>query len=65
MVLKGKFENMKFLALYLKHDEVVAAAGLNVEPAVSVVAERLAEGRMITKAEANSDDLSWLKLEPL
>ncbi|XP_065143502.1 apoptosis-inducing factor 3 [Paramisgurnus dabryanus] len=65
MVLKGKFENMKFLALYLKHDEVVAAAGLNVEPAVSVVAERLAEGRMITKAEAKSDDLSWLKIEPL
>ncbi|XP_051956695.1 apoptosis-inducing factor 3 [Xyrauchen texanus] len=65
MVLKGKFENMKFLAIYLKHDEVVAAAGLNVEPAVSVVAERLAEGRVITKAEAMSDDLSWLKLQPL
>uniref|UniRef100_A0A9J8B1T6 Apoptosis inducing factor mitochondria associated 5 n=1 Tax=Cyprinus carpio carpio TaxID=630221 RepID=A0A9J8B1T6_CYPCA len=52
MVLKGKFENMKFLALYIKDDEVVAASGLNVEPAVSVVAERLAEGRVITKAEA-------------
>ncbi|KAI7795846.1 putative apoptosis-inducing factor 3-like [Triplophysa rosa] len=65
MVLKGKFENIKFLAFYLKHDEVVAAAGLNVEPAVSVVAERLAEGRVITKAEAMSDDLSWLKLQPL
>ncbi|XP_056587724.1 apoptosis-inducing factor 3 [Triplophysa dalaica] len=65
MVLKGQFENMKFLAFYLKHDEVVAAAGLNVEPAVSVVAERLAEGRVITKAEAMSDDLSWLKLQPL
>lgn len=35
-----------------RNDEVVAAAGLNVEPAVSVVAERLAEGRVITKAEA-------------
>ncbi|KAI2651082.1 Apoptosis-inducing factor 3 [Labeo rohita] len=52
MVLKGKFENMKFLALYLKDEEVVAAAGLNVEPAVSVVAERLAQGRVITQAEA-------------
>ncbi|TRZ02912.1 hypothetical protein DNTS_033271 [Danionella cerebrum] len=51
-VLKGKFENMKFLALYLKNAEVVAVAGLNVEPAVSVVAERFAEGRVITKAEA-------------
>ncbi|XP_016353548.1 apoptosis-inducing factor 3-like [Sinocyclocheilus anshuiensis] len=65
MVLKGKFENMKFLALYLKNDEVVAAAGLNVEPAVSVVAESLAGGRAITKAEAESDDLSWLKLQPM
>ncbi|KAA0720330.1 hypothetical protein E1301_Tti012364 [Triplophysa tibetana] len=65
MVLKGQFGNMKFLAFYLKHDKVVAAAGLNVEPAVSVVAERLAEGRVITKAEAMSDDLSWLKLQAL
>ncbi|KAF4098285.1 hypothetical protein G5714_020315 [Onychostoma macrolepis] len=65
MVLKGRFENMKFLAFYLKDDEVVAAAGLNVEPAVSVVAERLAEGRVITKAEAESDDLSWLKLQAM
>ncbi|RXN10685.1 apoptosis-inducing factor 3-like protein [Labeo rohita] len=65
MVLKGKFENMKFLALYLKDEEVVAAAGLNVEPAVSVVAERLAQGRVITQAEAESDDLSWLKLQPM
>uniref|UniRef100_A0A9J7ZW41 Apoptosis inducing factor mitochondria associated 5 n=2 Tax=Cyprinus carpio TaxID=7962 RepID=A0A9J7ZW41_CYPCA len=62
MVLKGRFENMKFLALYLKDDEVVAAAGLNVEPAVSVVAERLAEGRVITKAEADVYT-TWLQLE--
>uniref|UniRef100_A0A3B4CCS6 Apoptosis inducing factor mitochondria associated 5 n=1 Tax=Pygocentrus nattereri TaxID=42514 RepID=A0A3B4CCS6_PYGNA len=62
LVLKGRFEDMKFLAFYIKDDEVVAAAGLNVEPAVSAVAERFAAGKVITKAEAESDDLSWLKL---
>ncbi|KAL7853619.1 hypothetical protein AOLI_G00204630 [Acnodon oligacanthus] len=62
LVLKGRFEDMKFLAFYIKEDEVVAAAGLNVEPAVSAVAERFAAGKVITKAEAESDDLSWLKL---
>uniref|UniRef100_A0A672GB54 Apoptosis inducing factor mitochondria associated 5 n=1 Tax=Salarias fasciatus TaxID=181472 RepID=A0A672GB54_SALFA len=52
----------KFLALYIKDDEVIAAAGLNYDPAVSAVAERLVTGNVITKAEAQSDDLSWLQL---
>uniref|UniRef100_A0A8C1YF22 Apoptosis inducing factor mitochondria associated 5 n=1 Tax=Cyprinus carpio TaxID=7962 RepID=A0A8C1YF22_CYPCA len=63
MVLKGRFENMKFLALYLKDDEVVAAAGLNVEPAVSVVAERLAEGRRHT-AQPHVTTPGWMPLHP-
>uniref|UniRef100_A0AAY4A7J3 Rieske domain-containing protein n=1 Tax=Denticeps clupeoides TaxID=299321 RepID=A0AAY4A7J3_9TELE len=62
LILKGKFEDLKFLALYIKGEEVVAAAGLNFDPAVSVVAERFSSGKVITRAEAESDDLSWLKL---
>ncbi|KAE8287353.1 Apoptosis-inducing factor 3 [Larimichthys crocea] len=62
IVIKGKFEDMKFLALYIKDDEVVAAASLNFDPAVSAVAERLVAGKAITKKEAESHDLSWLKL---
>ncbi|KAM9847302.1 apoptosis-inducing factor 3, partial [Aulostomus maculatus] len=62
LVLKGKFEDRKFLALYIKNDEVIAAASLNYDPAVSAVAERLVEGKIITKTEALSDDLSWLQL---
>ncbi|XP_005452714.1 apoptosis-inducing factor 3 [Oreochromis niloticus] len=62
LVIKGKFEDRKFLALYIKDDEVIAAAGLNFDPAVSAVAERLATGKVITKKEAQSDDLSWLQL---
>ncbi|XP_062393426.1 apoptosis-inducing factor 3 [Sardina pilchardus] len=65
LVLKGKVEHSKFLALYIKDDKVVAAAGLNFDPAVSVVAERLATGKTISKAEAESDDLSWLHLPDL
>ncbi|XP_069002266.1 apoptosis-inducing factor 3 [Embiotoca jacksoni] len=62
IVMKGTFEDMKFLALYIKNDEVKAAAGLNYDPAVSAVAERLVAGKVITKKEAQSDDLSWLQL---
>ncbi|CAJ1063748.1 apoptosis-inducing factor 3 [Xyrichtys novacula] len=62
IVMKGKFEDRKFLALYIKDDEVVAAASLNYDPAVSAVAERLVAGKIITKKEAESDDLSWLQL---
>ncbi|KAM9332837.1 apoptosis-inducing factor 3-like [Pholidichthys leucotaenia] len=62
IVIKGKFEDMKFLALYIKNNEVIAAAGLNFDPVVSAVAERLGAGQAITKEEAQSDDLSWLKL---
>uniref|UniRef100_A0A3B4GMM7 Apoptosis-inducing factor 3-like n=1 Tax=Pundamilia nyererei TaxID=303518 RepID=A0A3B4GMM7_9CICH len=60
LVIKGQFEDRKFLALYID-EEVIAAAGLNFDPAVSAVAERLATGKVITKDEA-SDDLSWLQL---
>ncbi|XP_068187648.1 apoptosis-inducing factor 3-like [Antennarius striatus] len=62
IVIKGKLEDRKFLALYIKDDEVTAAASLNFDPAVSAVAQRLVAGRAITKEEAESDDLSWLQL---
>ncbi|XP_056141337.1 apoptosis-inducing factor 3-like [Lampris incognitus] len=62
IVVKGKFEDMKFLALYIKDGEVTAAASLDYDPAVSVIAERFAAGNAITTTEAQSDDMSWLKL---
>ncbi|XP_036975378.1 apoptosis-inducing factor 3 isoform X2 [Acanthopagrus latus] len=62
IVMKGNFEDKKFLALYIKEDRVIAAASLNFDPAVSAVAERLVSGKVITKEEAASDDLSWLQL---
>ncbi|KAJ8392147.1 hypothetical protein AAFF_G00079530 [Aldrovandia affinis] len=62
IILKGKVEEMKFLAFYIKDEEVVAAASLNYDPTVSQVAQRMAEGKVITKTHAESDDLSWLAL---
>ncbi|XP_042287700.1 apoptosis-inducing factor 3 [Thunnus maccoyii] len=62
IVMKGNFEDRRFLALYIKNDEVIAAASLNYDPAVSAVAERFAAGKVITKREAQSDTLSWLQL---
>ncbi|XP_030009369.1 apoptosis-inducing factor 3-like [Sphaeramia orbicularis] len=62
IVMKGKPEEKKFLALYIKNDQVIAAVSLNFDPAVSAVAERLVTGKVITKKEAQSDDLSWLQL---
>lgn len=41
----------KFLAPY-RGDEVLAAASLNFDPAVSRVAEIMATGKNITKSEA-------------
>uniref|UniRef100_A0A8C7XCI9 Apoptosis inducing factor mitochondria associated 5 n=1 Tax=Oryzias sinensis TaxID=183150 RepID=A0A8C7XCI9_9TELE len=58
LVMKGNIQAHKFLALYLKNDEVIAAAGLNFDPAVSAVAERLSSGKVITKKEAQYVRLS-------
>ncbi|XP_033996244.1 apoptosis-inducing factor 3 [Trematomus bernacchii] len=62
IVIKGRFEDKKFLGLYMKNDEVLAAVSLNYDPAVSAVAERFAAGKVITREEAESDDLSWLQV---
>ncbi|XP_058857258.1 apoptosis-inducing factor 3-like isoform X3 [Acipenser ruthenus] len=62
VIMKGKVEEMKFLAFYIKEDVVVAVASLNFDPSVSQVAEVMASGRTISKAQAKSDDMSWLKL---
>uniref|UniRef100_A0A8C6KAN6 Apoptosis inducing factor mitochondria associated 4 n=1 Tax=Nothobranchius furzeri TaxID=105023 RepID=A0A8C6KAN6_NOTFU len=62
ILVKGKVEERKFLAFYIKDEEVVAAASLMFDPAVAQVAELMAEGKNITKKQAQSDDLSWLQM---
>ncbi|XP_056139237.1 apoptosis inducing factor mitochondria associated 4 [Lampris incognitus] len=62
IIFKGKVEERKFLAFYIREEVVVAAASLMFDPAVSRLAELMATGPPITKTQALSDDLSWLKM---
>ncbi|XP_067422091.1 apoptosis-inducing factor 3-like isoform X2 [Emydura macquarii macquarii] len=60
-VVKGNLEQLKFLVFYIKDDYVIAAASLNFDPMVSWVAEAMYSGRQISKAEAQSSDITWMK----
>ncbi|KAM4589690.1 apoptosis inducing factor mitochondria associated 4 isoform 1-T1 [Fundulus diaphanus] len=62
IIFKGKVEERKFLAFYIKDEAVVAAASLMFDPAVAHVAELMARGTVITKAQAQAEDLSWLQM---
>ncbi|XP_053363565.1 apoptosis inducing factor mitochondria associated 4 [Clarias gariepinus] len=62
IVFKGSADERKFLAFYIKDDEVIAAASLDFDPAVSRVAEIMATGKKISKLDAKSQDLGWLQL---
>uniref|UniRef100_A0A3B3WIY3 Rieske domain-containing protein n=1 Tax=Poecilia mexicana TaxID=48701 RepID=A0A3B3WIY3_9TELE len=52
IIIKGKLEERKFVALYIKDEVVVAAASMAFEPAVSRVADLLDQGKAITKTQA-------------
>lgn len=62
IIFKGKVEERKFLAFYIKDDVVVAAASLMFDPAVAQIAELMANGQILTKAQAQAEDLSWLQM---
>ncbi|XP_050934833.1 LOW QUALITY PROTEIN: apoptosis inducing factor mitochondria associated 4 [Lates calcarifer] len=62
IIFKGKVEERKFLAFYIKDEVVVAAASLMFDPAVARLAELMARGHIIKKAQAQADDLSWLQM---
>ncbi|XP_074498025.1 apoptosis inducing factor mitochondria associated 4 [Sebastes fasciatus] len=62
VIFKGKVEERKFLAFYIKDEVVVAAASLMFDPAVARLAELMATGQILTKAQAQADDLSWLHM---
>ncbi|KAL0973147.1 hypothetical protein UPYG_G00199590 [Umbra pygmaea] len=62
IIFKGKVEERKFLAFYIKDDQVVAAASLMFDPAVARLAEIMSIGQVISKSQAQSDDLNWLQM---
>ncbi|NWS10319.1 AIFM3 factor, partial [Pachyramphus minor] len=51
-VVKGSLEQQKFLIFYLRDGHVTAAASLNCDPMVSLIAEVLYLGKVISKEEA-------------
>ncbi|XP_034025254.1 LOW QUALITY PROTEIN: apoptosis-inducing factor 3-like [Thalassophryne amazonica] len=62
IIFKGSVKERTFLAFYIKDDVVVAAAGVMFDRSLAHVAEMMSEGRRITKAQVQSDDLSWLQM---
>ncbi|NXK48698.1 AIFM3 factor, partial [Chauna torquata] len=51
-VVKGSLEQQKFLIFYIRDGFVTAAASLNCDPMVSLIAEVLYSGEQISKEEA-------------
>ncbi|NWT02358.1 AIFM3 factor, partial [Mionectes macconnelli] len=51
-VVKGSLEQQKFLIFYLRDGHVTAAASLDCDPMVSLIAEVLYLGKVISKEEA-------------
>ncbi|KFR13667.1 Apoptosis-inducing factor 3, partial [Opisthocomus hoazin] len=51
-VVKGSLEQQKFLIFYIRDGFVTAAASLNCDPMVALIAEVLYSGRQISKEEA-------------
>ncbi|KFV50401.1 Apoptosis-inducing factor 3, partial [Tyto alba] len=51
-VVKGSLEHQKFLIFYIRDGFVTAAASLNCDPMVSLIAEVLYLGKQISKEEA-------------
>ncbi|XP_076027478.1 apoptosis-inducing factor 3-like [Genypterus blacodes] len=62
IIFKGSVADRKFLAFYLRDEAVVAAASLMFDPAVARLAELMAAGQTVTKAQAQDPDLSWLQM---
>ncbi|XP_064585202.1 apoptosis-inducing factor 3-like [Zonotrichia leucophrys gambelii] len=56
-VVKGSLEQQKFLIFYIRDGHVTAAASLNCDPMVSLIAEVLYLGKQISKEEAEACDI--------
>ncbi|XP_067866071.1 apoptosis-inducing factor 3-like [Heterodontus francisci] len=61
IIIQGNLDELKFVAFYVKNNEVVAVSSLNYDPVVAQVAEVLASGKTISKNEAQAEDMPWIK----
>lgn len=62
VIYHGDVENLKFIAFFLKDDEVVSATSCGMDPYVSVFAERLAQGKKLYRVDLKDDAMAWTKM---
>ncbi|KAJ8934213.1 hypothetical protein NQ318_021638, partial [Aromia moschata] len=61
IIYAGNVDELKFVAFYLKDDEVVSASSCGMDPVVSQFAELLAQGKKLFRDDIKSDPLGWTK----
>lgn len=61
VIYAGDVDNLKFMAYFLKGDEVVSTTSCGMDPLVSKFAERLAQGRKLYRKDIQEDPLAWTK----
>lgn len=61
IIYTGNVEEYKFVAFYLKNDEVVAVSSCGMDPVVSQFAELLAQGKKLFRDDLKEEPLAWTK----
>lgn len=61
VIYAGDVDNLKFMAYFIKEDEVVAVTSCGMDPLVSQFAERLAQGQKLYRNDLRDDPLAWAK----
>nr|XP_023017973.1 apoptosis-inducing factor 3-like [Leptinotarsa decemlineata] len=61
IIYVGDVEALKFVAFYLKSDEVVSASSCGMDPIVSKFGELLAQGKKLKREDLVDDPLGWTK----
>jgi len=61
VIYHGDVEGLKFVAYYLKANDVIAIAACGMDPVVSKFAELLNQGKKLTRTDVQEDTLAWSK----
>uniref|UniRef100_A0AAJ7SM66 Apoptosis-inducing factor 3 n=1 Tax=Petromyzon marinus TaxID=7757 RepID=A0AAJ7SM66_PETMA len=61
VLIQGDLDELRFIAYYIKNEDVVAVASMNWDPVVSHFAEVMNSGGTVTRRDVESSDLPWVK----
>ncbi|XP_050316078.1 apoptosis-inducing factor 3-like [Anthonomus grandis grandis] len=61
VIYAGDLAELKFMAFFLKGDEVISALSCGMDPLVSKFAEKLAQGKKLYRNDLKGDPLAWSK----